>query len=60
VGVDANGPTVRDCEASESGVIVMGSPGLFGGYRQPDQNEAQRVAEGWFSAGDLGRLDEEG
>ena len=58
--MDAQGRVVRDCKAHEIGMVVLGGPGIAGGYLNPSQNEGVFLPGGWLVTGDLGSLDEEG
>ena len=58
--MDAQGRIVRDCKAHEIGMVVLGGPGIAGGYLNPSQNEGVFLPGGWLVTGDLGSLDEEG
>lgn len=44
----------------EIGEIVSWSPYLFNGYWRQHEATAESLRQGWHSAGDLGRFDEEG
>ncbi len=46
--------------AGDPGEVFSRSPYLFNGYWKQPQATRESMREGWFSAGDLGRLDEEG
>ncbi|MCC7083318.1 MAG: AMP-binding protein [Burkholderiales bacterium] len=50
------------CEVpqGELGEIYTISPFMFSGYWQEGRRVAPPMLDGWFSAGDIGRLDEEG
>jgi fatty-acyl-CoA synthase len=54
------GQIVRDCAANEVGMVVLGGPGIAGGYLDPAQNEGVFLPEGWLVTGDLGSLNEDG
>ena len=58
--MDAKGRVVRDCNTNEIGMVVLGGPGIAGGYLNPAQNEGVFLPDGWLVTGDLGSLDEEG
>jgi fatty-acyl-CoA synthase len=53
---DEDGNRVKD---GESGRIFVGNTMLFGGYTG-DEGETKDMIDGLMSAGDIGRLDEEG
>jgi acyl-CoA synthetase (AMP-forming)/AMP-acid ligase II len=53
---DEDGNRVKD---GESGRIFVGNTMLFGGYTG-DEDETKDMIDGLMSAGDIGRLDEEG
>jgi fatty-acyl-CoA synthase len=56
--VDENG---HDVVAGDVGEIVGRSPGVMKGYfRRPDETRHVLSADGWYSTGDLGTLDERG
>ena len=54
------GRIVRDCGPHEIGMVVLGGPGVAGGYLDPSQNEGVFLPDGWLVTGDLGSLDEDG
>jgi len=62
--VDERGAFVRDCRTDEVGLLVVSSPNVFAGYRDPAQNEGLWLDCGdgrrWLNTGDLGRSDAEG
>jgi fatty-acyl-CoA synthase len=60
VKLDAEGRFERDCETDEIGVVIMGGPGVFGGYLNDVHNEGAFVDGDWVNSGDLGRLDPDG
>lgn len=56
---------LRDCAVGESGSVVVGGPGVFLGYTNPDLTEQKLIRDmpdggRWIDAGDLGELDAEG
>jgi acyl-CoA synthetase (AMP-forming)/AMP-acid ligase II len=55
--LDSAGEPVR---AGEVGELYSNSPYLFLGYWGQPEATAASMREGWFSAGDLARMDEEG
>lgn len=58
--MDEQGRIVRDCGSDEIGMVVLGGPGIAGGYLDPSQNEGVFLPDGWLVTGDLGSLDAEG
>jgi fatty-acyl-CoA synthase len=62
--LDDRGEYVCDCAVDEVGVLVVSGPNVFGGYRDPAQNEGLWVDCGnglrWLNTGDLGRRDADG
>lgn len=54
------GRILRDCGPNEVGMIVLGGPGIAGGYLDPAQNAGVFLDDGWLITGDLGSLDTEG
>ena len=52
--------SVRDCARDEIGVVIMGGPGVFGGYLNEAHNKGAFVDGTWVNSGDLGRLDADG
>src|SRR6516225_5013643 len=60
VKLDAEGRFERDCATDEIGVVIMGGPGVFGGYLNDAHNKGAFVDQVWVNSGDLGRLDKDG
>ena len=58
--MDEQGRIVRDCGTDEIGMVVLGGPGIAGGYLDPRQNEGVFLPDGWLVTGDLGSLDRDG
>ena len=58
--VDAEGRRVRDCEADEIGVLLIGGPAVFPGYLREQDNAKVWAEEGWLNTGDLCRVDRDG
>ncbi len=52
--------TVDDCAFGERGHVWVSTPALMQGYLDRDDLTALVVADGWFSTGDIGSLDERG
>ncbi len=55
-----DGTLGEDCLPDEPGVILMRGPTVTPGYTDPALDEGVRVADGWLSTGDLGRVTAEG
>jgi malonyl-CoA/methylmalonyl-CoA synthetase len=56
--VDSNGEPVA---TGSTGVVQVRGPSLCAGYwNRPDADAESRTADGWFSTGDVGSLDETG
>jgi fatty-acyl-CoA synthase len=51
---------LRDCETGEIGMILVGGPGVAGGYLDPAQDRGAFLPDGFFVTGDLGSLDTDG
>lgn len=58
--MDDQGHIVRDCNTDEIGMVVLGGPGVAGGYLDPRQNEGVFLPDGWLVTGDMGSLDADG
>jgi oxalate---CoA ligase len=50
----------EDCAADESGHVWVSTPALMRGYLDREDLTATVVADGWFSTGDIGLIDERG
>lgn len=57
-GADAEGETLRDVAAGETGEICIAGPCVIEAYQDNAGQEA--FQDGWFRTGDLGYLDEDG
>ncbi len=62
VQLDAGGKYLRDCQADETGTIIVRGPHVFPGYRTESHNEGIWIDIGdggapWLNTGDLGRQD---
>ena len=55
--LDADG---TDCPRGEVGELFANSPYLFNGYLNQPEETAAMMRDGWASAGDLARMDDEG
>lgn len=60
VDLDANGNILRECAANEIGMILVGGPGVAGGYLDPEHDRGAFLPDGYFVTGDLGSLDADG
>lgn len=60
VEVEIRGPDGAAVAAGETGELWSRSPLMFSGYWRRPEAEARAVRDGWVSAGDLARRDEEG
>ncbi len=50
----------RECGAGESGEILFRNPGVTLGYYKNPEATAERIRDGWYHTGDLGRVSEVG
>ena len=53
-------PDGRPVPQGEVGEIYLRGPSLFSGYYRDEEKTAAAFRDGWFTLGDMGRLDEEG
>jgi fatty-acyl-CoA synthase len=60
VKMDANGVVLRDCATDENGMVLVGGPGVAGGYLDPAQDKGAFLPDGFFVTGDLGSMDADG
>ncbi len=60
VEMAADGSVLRDCAPGEDGMVLVGGPGVAGGYLDPAQNQGAFLPDGFFVTGDLGCLDADG
>jgi fatty-acyl-CoA synthase len=60
VKMDANGTVQRDCAVDENGMVLVGGPGVAGGYLDPTQDRGAFLPDGFFVTGDLGSMDADG
>jgi fatty-acyl-CoA synthase len=49
-----------DCDAGESGQVIMRGPKVCLGYWRDERATAETLRDGWLHSGDLGVLDEDG
>ena len=50
----------REVPPGQVGEIYLQGPSLFSGYFRDEEKTAAAFRDGWFTLGDMGRLDEEG
>lgn len=55
-----DGTIERDCAPDEDGMVLVGGPGVAGGYLDPSQNRGTFLPDGFFVTGDLGHMDADG
>lgn len=60
VKMGEGGTILRDCEVDEIGMVLVGGPGVAGGYLDPSQDKGAFLPDGYFVSGDLGCLDAQG
>jgi fatty-acyl-CoA synthase len=60
VKMGEGGAVVRDCEVDEIGMVLVGGPGIAGGYLDASQDQGAFLPNGFFVSGDLGCLDAQG
>ena len=60
VKMGEGGTIARDCEVDEIGMVLVGGPGVAGGYLDPSQDKGAFLPDGFFVSGDLGSLDADG
>ena len=60
VKMKEGGEIERECGMDEIGMILVGGPGVAGGYLDPSQNKGAFLDNGFFVTGDLGSLDADG
>jgi fatty-acyl-CoA synthase len=60
VKMTEKGEIQRDCELNEIGMILVGGPGVAGGYLDPQQDRGAFLPDGYFVTGDLGSIDADG
>ena len=60
VKMGAGGEVLRDCAVDENGMVLVGGPGVAGGYLDPAQDKGAFLPDGFFVTGDLGSLDADG
>jgi fatty-acyl-CoA synthase len=60
VKMNADGTVERDCMVDENGMVLVGGPGVAGGYLDPTQDKGAFLPDGFFVTGDLGSVDADG
>ena len=60
VKMTEGGAIGRDCAVDEIGMVLVGGPGVAGGYLDPTQNKGAFLPDGYFVSGDLGSMDADG
>lgn len=60
VKMGQNGEVLRDCATNEDGMVLVGGPGVAGGYLDPEQDRGAFLSDGFFVTGDLGSMDADG
>ncbi len=60
VKMGVGGEVLRDCAVDENGMVLVGGPGVAGGYLDPAQDKGAFLPNGFFVTGDLGSLDADG
>lgn len=60
VKIGADGEIERDCAPNEDGMVLVGGPGVAGGYLDATQNRGTFRSDGFFVTGDLGSMDAAG
>ncbi|WP_308286320.1 AMP-binding protein [Actinomycetospora endophytica] len=59
-GVEVRFRDPTGAEHPSSGLMEVRSPAMASGYRHRPVEEAEHFVDGWYHAGDLGRVDDEG
>lgn len=60
VKMGPDGKIERDCAPGEDGMVLVGGPGVAGGYLDPSQNRGTFLPDGFFVTGDIGNMDADG
>ncbi len=55
-----DGRVKRECAPGDDGMVLVGGPGISGGYLDPAQNQGTYLDDGFFVTGDLGCMDADG
>lgn len=55
-----NPDTMEPMPLTETGLLLLKGPNIFGGYLHDPQRTAEVMRDGWFITGDLARFDEDG
>ena len=51
---------IRDADSNGYGEVVVSGPGIFDAYATPWTARDQLMPDGWFTTGDIGRMDDDG
>ena len=60
VKMGEGGTILRDCDVDEIGMVLVGGPGVAGGYLDASQDKGAFLPDGFFVSGDLGSIDAQG
>ncbi len=60
VKMSEGGQILRDCAVDEIGMVLVGGPGVAGGYLDASQDKDAFLPNGFFVSGDLGSMDAQG
>jgi fatty-acyl-CoA synthase len=60
VKMSEDGTVQRDCALGEDGMILVGGPGVAGGYLDSSLDHGAFLPDGFFVTGDLGSIDADG
>lgn len=60
VKMGEGGTILRDCAIDEIGMVLVGGPGVAGGYLDSSQDKGAFLPNGFFVSGDLGSMDADG
>jgi fatty-acyl-CoA synthase len=58
--MNADGTVQCECAPGEDGMVLVGGPGVAGGYLDPAQDRGAFLPDGYFVTGDLGSIDADG
>ena len=60
VRMGEDGAVLRDCASGEDGMVLVGGPGVAGGYLDAAQDIGTFLPDGFLVTGDLGSIDADG